>query len=787
MRKTFTPDMQGDFTGGGIDIRTKSIPEGPTYSVSGGVEHDSLATNNERFLTYVGGGVNTRADGSDSRVAPAIPEGGLPPMPRASFRPTEQQMNDARTLDAFVRAFDPVMGVSRGSAEINRSVSLLGGDRVELGRFGVLGLLGALTHSRKANFYEEGVNNKGVRSDPSAPITIEKNRTDSRVTEEVLMGLLGTVVWQPSEKNEFAFRAIYNRSAEDEARFQWQPEDPGTIERNQTLNYTERVVSSLQLHGEHEFERFLGFTGGEERPRIDWLIADNKTVQDQPDVRFFRNLFSIENFAGEVPDNSTAPQNTRRTWRRIDEVDNQFQADLTLPFVVGGARDATLELGVYKQESDRVYDEQAFYYQFTSFQLGSFLDPTVRFNRSLGRFQGESIDDLWTDVFLEDHRIGLASNDPPAPNQMLWVIRPLDNQIDYTAAQEIDAFYAMLEYPLTERLTLVGGARRETTDLGIVPTNAAFGTVQVIEQLSGGDRVVSTVPEEEGRASIDESSTLPALGASYAWSGNSKLRVSWSETIARPTFRELAPIATSEFLDGDEFLGNPSLVFSSIANYDVRWEWFPRPGEVIAAGVFYKSLDDPIELISFSASNRDFIQPVNYEKGEVFGFEVEGRSALDVVWKRLANFSVGVNFAYIDSEVDVPLAEQRSLRSFALDEPTRRLQAQPDWVLNVNLTYDNKDRGTSAGLFFNMLGETLVTGAAKGTDDGTPNVFEKGYASLNFSMNQKFGEHVSVSFKVKNLLTSERERVYRTPDGYEAVKSKRESPLKVSGSVSYKW
>ena len=36
----------------------------------------------------------------------------------------------------------------------------------------------------------------------------------------------------------------------------------------------------------------------------------------------------------------------------------------------------------------------------------------------------------------------------------------------------------------------------------------------------------------------------------------------------------------------------------SIKSYDLRMEWFPEPGDVISAGLFYKQIQRPIELIS---------------------------------------------------------------------------------------------------------------------------------------------------------------------------------------------
>jgi len=71
----------------------------------------------------------------------------------------------------------------------------------------------------------------------------------------------------------------------------------------------------------------------------------------------------------------------------------------------------------------------------------------------------------------------------------------------------------------------------------------------------------------------------------------------------------------------------------------------------------------------------------------------------------------------------VPQSEQESLASFGLDETTRRLQGQPDYLLNFDLMYEQERTGWTGGLFYNRVGETLVSGAARGTDDGNPDVF----------------------------------------------------------------
>ena len=265
------------------------------------------------------------------------------------------------------------------------------------------------------------------------------------------------------------------------------------------------------------------------------------------------------------------------------------------------------------------------------------------------------------------------------------------------------------------------------------------------------------------------------------------LRASWTRTIARPTFLELAPVSTEEFLAGDTFVGNPFLVLTNITNYDLRWEWFRRPGEVIAASVFYKELDNPIEYISFNIGESSYVQPINFETGTVQGFEVEARSALDFISKKLRHLSIGFNFTWLDSEVAVPASEQQALAPFGLDQETRRLQGQPEMVGNLNIVYDNPEIGTSVGVFYTAIGETLVTGAAKGEIDGIPNVFESSFYNLDITFGQRINRHWTIKAAAKNVNADDRRRIYRTPQEEEAVKSIRATNSRYEIGATYRF
>jgi outer membrane receptor protein involved in Fe transport len=772
--KTFTPDLQGDFTGGGVDIVTKSVPEETTIVTTAGLEYNSVATGNDAFRTYVGGGVSALGFDDGGRALPDITEATLPRFPpRFSANPTPEAIAESQLFDTYTRAFQPVIGTTADAPGANGNFGVLYGDRKDFEKGGGLGWVTALTYNHKYDFYGDGINNTAYVSVEGQPMTVASARSDTRGLDELLMGFLGSLTYRPDGSNDITLRLVGNQSVEDEARIQVENESATLLEQNQAIHYTERSLISAQLVGGHRFDRKLGGAFG--APSFDWFAAYNETRQDEPDVRFFRNIFDLSNLTGSRPPNSTDAQNSRRIWRKIDETNGQGAFNVTLPFTQWTQSEGKLKAGLYYEPTDREYTQRSFTYSFPR-QFGSLSNPAVRENNALAFFTADGADDLWTDVFLDSSRIGLAGNDPPAPNQLLWTILPLGTDVDYTGDQTIGAAYAMAELPLTPQVKVIGGARWESTEIGVVPVNEAFGRVEVIVQDPvSGAYGIAVVDQELAIADIREGDLLPSLSVVWEILPEMRLRGTWAKTMARPTFRELAPVATEEFIFGDEFVGNPDLVLSSIVNWDLRWEWFRRPGDVLAASIFRKELTDPIEYINFAAANRSFIQPINYEKGSLEGIELEGRTRLDVLHGALKGFTAGANFTWLESSVDIPDDQQAFLAQFGLDAPTRALQGQPDAVVNLSLTYDDDDRGIAAGIFYNAVGRTLLTGAATGLDGATPNVYQEPFELLDVTFEKKFKRGFRLIVKGKNLLAEDAQVIYLTDYGDKEIKSQRQT------------
>ena len=83
----------------------------------------------------------------------------------------------------------------------------------------------------------------------------------------------------------------------------------------------------------------------------------------------------------------------------------------------------------------------------------------------------------------------------------------------------------------------------------------------------------------------------------YKINQNTNLRLSGSQTVIRPELRELSFLNLYDFELNASVQGNPFLQRTKITNADLRYELYPRAGEVFTIGVFFKGFNNAIEQI----------------------------------------------------------------------------------------------------------------------------------------------------------------------------------------------
>lgn len=684
VNKTFTPDQPGGFTGGAIDIITKSFPEKFHFDLSAGTAYNTQSSLNENFFSYPGGGTDWLAMDDGTR--------DLPPELRASTPLQPGQISDRINVN---------FGPSPTRAPLDHNFGLSLGDTVRVGNRPV-GYFVGVSYDRKFRFYQDGVSATYLSGRPGN-LGPSKIFTDTRGIEEAAWSGVANLAYQPWEHHELNFNFAYLQTSENEARRRQGHDYLGnstpTLDMS-TLHWTERNLNSYQLHGQHEFPENVGL-------QVDWLASLANTSQEEPDLRYF-NFYSSDNgdgtFNNYFSDDLPSPNRPSRYWRDLQEQNLTLKLDPSLPFDVWSGLEGKLKVGGFFSKSERDLADEVFDYGSNPNSFVS--DPRTFPNDFL--------------TLPELVELGFGQFTPNEAHGTLNVI----------------AGYAMLEIPLFERLRLIGGARYEVTDLNSKGRDAVTGTQR------------STV--------IDEADLLPAAGLIYEAITNMNVRLSFSQTIARPTFREITPIRTYDPA-GDFLLdGNPNLKMSHIDNYDIRWEWFPRPGEVIAVSGFYKALEAPIEKVNKSATG-DIITFENRPGiSRLYGVELEVRKAFDFIDPLLADFNAGANFAWIQSEVPFTQAELVTRRR--LDPSTgntRPLFDQSPYIINLDLTYDNRRSGTTASAVFNMAGERIYF-----TIDGGPDAYEQPFPQLDFVLSQRLWRHWKVKFSAKNILDPPFKRTY---------------------------
>ena len=286
-----------------------------------------------------------------------------------------------------------------------------------------------------------------------------------------------------------------------------------------------------------------------------------------------------------------------------------------------------------------------------------------------------------------------------------------------------------------------------------------FAANQVDEFISPG---VENDKYREG--SINQVDILPALNVIYSVNKNINIRAAASRTVARPMFKEIAPFGYYDYQMGMRFNGNPNLERAIVDNVDLRYEWYFKPGEILAVSGFYKHFQNPIEKVLDSAAVNDEIIFQNAANANLFGAEIEFRKRLGFIGDFFEDLTFGTNITLVKSIYKIPEEELSRIHVTDPDRPdTRTMVGQAPYIVNTYLSYNNKKRGITANLAFNIVGDklTLVT------TGGTPDVFEKARPALNFNVGKRIKKNWSIQLSVDNILNAP----YATYYNYQKCRS----------------
>jgi outer membrane receptor protein involved in Fe transport len=289
--------------------------------------------------------------------------------------------------------------------------------------------------------------------------------------------------------------------------------------------------------------------------------------------------------------------------------------------------------------------------------------------------------------------------------------RPTDA---YRGDQTTTAGYGMVDIAMTARTRLVAGARVERFDQTVI-TQDPFGLFA-----------------REVQAENKNTDFFPAVNFVLGAGPNSNFRLSYSSTVNRPEFRELAEFEFTDVIGNRAVKGNADLKRALIQNVDGRWEMLTGGRNVIAASVFYKYFDKPIERVVIAAAN-----PIatfqNSDHARNFGIELEAGQQLGQY------FFVNANYTFVDSKISL-LPEQRNVQT-SLERP---LAGQSKNLFNV--TAELSVRGFSARALVNYFGDRISDVGA----NQAPDIIEEGRGSFDLIFAQRL-RGLNVRLTLENL------------------------------------
>jgi outer membrane receptor protein involved in Fe transport len=561
--------------------------------------------------------------------------------------------------------------------------------------------LGVLAAFSYKNNYE-GQNLTYNSSEP-----LPRNRfAGTESSYEVLWAAIFNTSFKPSELHKFGIETTFNQAAEENIIQTGGEDYHWTPKLRQSIEWDERSLFVGKLTGDHN----LPFAGGLD---IEWKAFTSTSESRKPDVKFIdRQHQGIDRETGEI---IWGLAENYRLWSVLDEHSTGLEADLEYP--LGSSK---LKAGVHSSSRDRDFDVDAF---TTTYDTSS---PSARKAAQL------PLDEMFEAENYGQDKLRFKSYGPFSGK--------------YDAKERVDAYYGMLNLPfgiLGQSFRLVGGARWERA---VIDIDGQTG------QVTG-----------DFSSSLDMTDLLPSANLTYAMNDRTNIRLAFSHSVNRPEFRELADVLYFDFHELQNVKGNPNLKRALVRNYDVRFEFFPRVGEVLAGSYFYKDFDDAIEVKLLNNPERAVRTWFNSSDGQNYGWELEARKSFDysyagagmffpMPWTALyyllgsesGRLAVTANYSRIHSEMK--FTDNRTG-----NEATRPLQGQSPWMMNITLTFEDVALRSTFSILYNSIGRRLTQVG----DNPTLDIYEEPRDVLDLALTQAVTSDLKFKFTAKDVISED--------------------------------
>ena len=738
--KSFTPDLPGNFVGGLVQLNTVDFPDGFSLkaSISSAFNTNTTLRDNA-FLSTPGSSSDWLGFDDGLRSLPSSAPANRAETDRLVREAYAGKEESQDRLQQFARDLKSnSWQKDSSSASPNTSVNLAYTDIFEVAG-NELGVIASLSHG---NSY--AIKSATDRNTLLGDGSYERKSSGSVSNRSAGIGALMNVSYKIGTTNSISFKNMYNRSIDDETLFlQGADSTQGIDFRQFSAQFVQKELFSTQVSGEHTLPI--------NNMLLDWRYGYSQSERDEPDFRRLR--YSRQSTSPDAPfiaDVQPLGDGTLagRFFSNLTDEVKGGSFNLTIPITA----ELKVKTGALMEIRDR------------GFSARSFTLASNDANGLLGTdFFAASPDKLFSAANFDKRGDTLYMREDSKPSD------------GYSGTESLYAGYAMIDSPFeigSEQFRVITGLRIEDNTINL---NGFFSNGQI--------------------ATVDYHTFdfLPALNLIYKMNETTNIRASASQTLTRPTFRELAPFEFYNFNDLINVRGNTKLNRSQVENYDLRFETFMGPGEVFSVSGFYKNFRNPIEetLSGETGGKPDRTWEnggaVRDSLGNIikdgyannYGVEFEFRKGLGFLGSMFSNFMFGTNVTLINSEITI--SQGNSLE-------TRPMWGQSPYSVNASLYYMNPETGTSVNLAYNRAGRRIVSVAQLGRfpglegSDKSPHWYEEPRDLVDLSISQTISSMFDVKFVVRDLLN----QTLYWKQGDRIVQSNVFGTT-ISLSVAYRW
>ncbi len=673
INKAFVPELPGEWAGGIIQVNTKDVPAQNFINIQIGTGFNTQTIGKD-FYTYPGDKYDFLGFDNGTR---SLPDN----LPKRSEFNNMDPAGKTALAGSFKNVWKATARAQKVLPVLAKNLQLSGGFNSRFSK-NKLAAIFAITYNRSSR--RTDYENR-IFSIQNNQASLNFDFFNKKYSQDILAGALANVTLQSGANNKISFKNILNVNTTNYSTLRTGKDFETNTTIGDNIRATELAFKAntffnTQLSGDHNL------TGV--KAKLHWYGSFNildQYVPDQRRIQYNQDDPTIPNspYSLLISASNASQKSGSRYFGYLSDYIYSGGGDITKSFVIGGVTQS-VKGGYFFQVKDRLFDSRPFaIYLPVDNKTLRHLDESVIFS-------SENFGNGFDNKF--------ALNEIPG------------DRYRYLANSILNAGFLQFDNLINNNIRIVWGLRVEDFD-----------------------QIIGSVKQSDPRHFYSKKTDyLPGINITYKLNNKTNIRLSGSQTVVRPEFRELSSFSFYDFDLGATVTGEPNLVRSKITNADVRYELYPRAGELFTVGVFYKYFQNPIELYfnQTGAGSSSTFNYINSPTATSFGAELEFRKRLDFN-ETLKNFTLQGNLSYIYNKVT---------------ELNRPMQGQSPYLINFSAQYDVEKLGLSTTLLFNQIGRRIYyvgNSTSNGTiiNDSYPPVWEAPRGLLDFQIAKKVSKN----------------------------------------------